>query len=604
MEASEFEAGLPAQPGHSPVPSYASGTTNQPLVYATVGQLLDRAAGLFGEREAIIGLAESRRLTYSQLQTDANKLARAMIGYGLRPGDRIALWAPNSVNWVVLQLAAAKAGLILVTVNPAYRVAEISYVLAHSGARVLFSTPRLRERDFTTEFAKIQERVPAVETIVVINGGTPEICNDLGNGGHTGTDPLSGANGISRTGGDNERHITWDAFKDFRNGITDKDLERRATGLSPEDPVNIQYTSGTTGSPKGATLTHHNIVNNALFVGRGQAFTPRDRICIPVPFFHCFGNVLGTLSATAHGCSMVLPGETFDPRTTLSAIHQERCTAVYAVPMMFIAMLNHSDFHRFDLTSLRTGVTGAAPCPIEVMRDVVVRMHLSELTICYGMTETSPISTQTKIGDDVERQCETVGTILPHLECKIVERDTGQTVPRGVTGEYCLRGYSVMSGYWDNPKATAAAIDSHGWMHSGDLAIMRHDGYVSVVGRAKDIIIRGGENIQPREIEEYFHTFKEVEDVQVIGVPDETYGEAVCAWIKLVAGAQVNEDDIRQRCHGQIASYKIPRYVHFVDEFPVTASGKVQKFRMRELMIQELGLEAPRASEPSEKQQG
>ncbi|MGI9409425.1 MAG: AMP-binding protein, partial [Hyphomicrobiaceae bacterium] len=487
----------------SPGIAYACGTADRPLIYATVGQILDDAAARHGHREAVVSIVEARRLTYGELHERANDLARAMIGYGLAAGDRAALWAPNMANWVIVQLAAAKAGVVLVTVNPAYRAGEVGFVLAHSGARVLFCAHRFRDRDYTAEFAEIRGRSPRLETFVVIDGDGGE-----------------GWEGLS-------------TFQSRATAVPPADLVTREVGLSCEDPINIQYTSGTTGAPKGATLTHHNIVNNALFVGRGQRFSADDRICVPVPFFHCFGNVLGTLSATLFGAAMVLPDQAFDPKTTLEAIQNERCSALYSVPMMFIAMLNHAEFAGYDLTSLRTGVSGAAPCPIEVMRDVVSRMHMTELTICYGMTETSPISTQTKIGDDLERQCETVGTLLPHLECKIVDPQSGAIVRRGEQGEYCVRGYSVMAGYWENPDATASAIDRGHWMHSGDLAVMRDDGYVQIVGRAKDIIIRGGENIQPRDIEEFFHTLPEVEDVQVIGVPDETYGEAVCAWIKL-----------------------------------------------------------------------
>ncbi len=542
--------------------AYASGAPARPLAYITVGQLLDRAAAQFPHQEAVISLAEGVRLTYAQLHQRANDLARAMLGYGLAHGDRAALWAPNMADWVVVQHAAAKAGVILVTVNPAYRAGETAFVLKHSGARVLFCADRFRDRAYTDDFDEIRAAAPALEAIVVLAG-----------------DSAAGAESLT-------------AFAARNRAITSDDLAARAGELCCEDPVNIQYTSGTTGQPKGATLTHHNIVNNAICVGAGQAFRAGERMCVPVPFFHCFGNVLGTLSAAAYGCAMVLPAAAFDPQSTLEAIHHERCTVLYAVPMMFIAMLNHAAFANYDLTSLRTGVSGAAPCPTEVMRDVVTKMHMRELTICYGMTETSPISTQTRIGDDIEHQCETVGLIGPHLECKIIDPETHKTLQRGQQGEYCLRGYSVMAGYWQNPEATAAAVDSNGWMHSGDLAVMRDDGYVQIVGRSKDIIIRGGENIQPRDIEEFYHTLPEVEDVQVIGVPDETYGEAVCAWIKLAAGASISADDLRAACHGKIATYKMPKHIRLVDAFPVTASGKVQKFRMREIMIAEFDRQA------------
>ncbi len=551
---------IPA-PATTSAVAYASGIATRPLDYRTVGNVIDEAAQRFADREALVSRTEDTRLTYAQLRERACDTARAMIGYGLITGDRAALWAPNMTDWVIVQLAAAKAGIILVTVNPAYRAGEVAFVLRHSGARVLFSARRFRDRDYTADFTEIRNGAPMLEHIAVL-GAEDGAAQD-------------GFESLAR-------------FTDRNSTVSQEDLTLRAAALSPEDPINIQYTSGTTGQPKGATLTHHNIVNNAIIVGAGQALREGDRMCVPVPFFHCFGNVLGTLSAAVYGCAMILPGEAFDPKATLEAIHHERCTVLYSVPMMFIAMLNHPDFDTYDLTSLRTGVTGAAPCPTEVMRDVVSKMHMHELTICYGMTETSPISTQTRIGDDLEHQCETVGAINPHLECKIVDPKAGATLRRGEEGEYCVRGYSVMAGYWENPEATAEAIDRNGWMHSGDLAVMRDDGYIQIVGRAKDIIIRGGENIQPRDIEEFFHTLAEVEDVQVIGVPDETYGEAVCAWIKLTAGASIGAEELRNACRGKIATYKIPKHIRFVDEFPVTASGKVQKFRMREIMIKEL----------------
>ena len=539
--------------------AYASAPADLPLVYKTIGQCLDEAATNFTEHEALVNLSESARLTYAQMQQQANDLARAMIGYGLEKGDRIALWSPNSTNWILLQLASAKAGVILVTVNPAYRAQELGFVLNHSGARILFSARSFRDRDFTDDFSAARQASGAVEAIVTLVG----------------------------EGGDG-----FEGLKDFAQraaGVSADDLAAREATLSPEDPINIQYTSGTTGQPKGATLTHHNMVNNAIFIGRHQNFTSADRLCLPVPLFHCFGNVLGTLCAALYGAAIVMPGEAFDPKTTLEAIHQERCTALYSVPMMFIALLNHPEFEKYNLTSLRTGVSGAAPCPSEVMKDVVAKMHITELTICYGMTETSPISTQTKIGDNLERQCETVGTLMPHLECKIINPATGQIVDRGDEGEYCVRGYSVMAGYWQNSEATANAIDDRGWMHSGDLAVMRDDGYIQIVGRAKDIIIRGGENIQPRDVEEFFHTLPDIEDVQVIGIPDETYGEAVCAWVKLSAGSKLTAETLQAACKGNIATFKIPKHIRFVDEFPVTASGKVQKYRMRAIMDEELG---------------
>ncbi|MEM8974963.1 MAG: AMP-binding protein [Pseudomonadota bacterium] len=559
LSSSSTDAIEPTQPILPENLAYASAPADLPLVYKTVGQCLDEAATNYADLEGLVNLSEGVHLTFAEMQQRANDLARAMIGYGLDKGDRIALWSPNCTNWILLQLASAKAGVILVTVNPAYRAQELGSVLNHSGARILYSARSFRDRDFSDDFTIARSAAPSLESIVVITGESSD-----------GFESLK----------DFERHA---------HNISTDALRARELSLSAEDPINIQYTSGTTGQPKGATLTHHNMVNNAIFIGRHQDFTASDRLCLPVPLFHCFGNVLGTLSALIYGTTIVMPGEAFDPKSTLEAIHQERCTALYSVPMMFIAILNHPDFANYDLSSLRTGVSGAAPCPAEVMKDVVAKMHMTELTICYGMTETSPISTQTKIGDDLERQCETVGTLMPHLECKIVNPATGQIVSRGEEGEYCVRGYSVMAGYWQNPEATSSAIDSNGWMHSGDLAVMRDDGYIKIVGRAKDIIIRGGENIQPRDVEEFFHTLPEVEDVQVIGVPDETYGEAVCAWIKLTTKADTTSEALQAACKGNIATFKIPKHIRFVEDFPMTASGKVQKFRMREIMTEELG---------------
>jgi fatty-acyl-CoA synthase len=506
------------------------------------------------------------------LAAEVNRAARAFLALGVQRGDRIGIWSPNNAEWMVTQYAAAKVGAILVNVNPAYRLRELEYALVQSGVSVLVTARGFRKTDY---LAMLIELAPELAT-----GRTPFAAAKLASLTHVvvlGQEAVPGA-------------ATWGQFLDAGDEVPAADLAARQAVLQFDDPVNIQYTSGTTGYPKGATLSHHNILNNGYFVGETLHYTPADRICVPVPFYHCFGCVMGNLAAVTHGSAVIVPAETFDAVATLRAIDTHRCTSIYGVPTMFIAQLEHPDFATYRIDSLRTGIMAGAPCPIEVMRQVMQRMHVPEITICYGMTETSPVSFQSAVDDPIELRASTVGGIHPHLECKIVDPETGALVPRGTPGELCTRGYSVMLGYWNNPEATRAAIDEARWMHTGDLAVMRDDGNVNISGRIKDMIIRGGENIYPREIEEFLYTHPKISDVQVIGVPDVKYGEEVCAWIRLREGRQATEDELREFCRGQVATYKIPRYIRFATEFPTTVTGKIQKFRMREISIAELGL--------------
>jgi fatty-acyl-CoA synthase len=481
-----------------------------------------------------------------------------MLARGVCKGDRVGIWAPNRHEWVVTQFATARVGAILVTINPAYKPAEVRYALNKAGVSLLVMARGFRQSDYVQMLGEVRESCPALRGTIVLEDD-------------------------------------WEAFLVEGEHVSDAQLAAREATLQFDDPINVQFTSGTTGSPKGATLSHHNILNNAYFTGRAVAYSEHDRVCVPVPFYHCFGMVLGGLACAAHGACMVVPGESFEPAAVLSAIESEHCTALYGVPTMFIAELAHLDVESFDLSSLRTGMMGGAPCPIEVMKAVRARMHMEQVTIVCGMTETSPISTQTALDDPIEKRVATVGKVHPHLEIKIVDPATGATVPRGTAGEQCTRGYSVMLGYWDDEDATARAIDAAGWMHSGDLAVMDEDGYVKIVGRIKDMIIRGGENIYPREIEEFLYGLPEIGTAEVIGVPSERYGEEVMAWIKLREGATATAEDLIAACRGLIATYKIPRFWKFVDDFPMTVTGKTQKFRMRELAIAELGLESAAA---------
>jgi fatty-acyl-CoA synthase len=537
-------------------PSYDSGVSDVPLLGDTIGDNFDRTVAAGPRREALVEITTGRRWTYQELRAEVDVLALGLIDAGVAKGDRVGIWAPNMAEWTMLQYATAKIGAILVTINPAYRAHELEYVLNQAGVSVLVSAREFKTSDYVAMIDTVRARCPELRSVVLI-----------------------GSSG-------------WDVLLEAGRRAPAGLLAERQAALSPDDPINIQYTSGTTGFPKGATLSHHNILNNAYFVGRLCGYTPADRVCIPVPFYHCFGMVLGNLACTSHGCTMVIPAPAFDPKATLEAVARERCTSLYGVPTMFIAELSHPDFEDHDLSSLRTGIMGGSPCPVEIMKQVVSRMGMKEVTICYGMTETSPVSTQTRADDSLDRRVSTVGLVHPHAEVKIVDPETGLTLPRGEPGELCTRGYLVMLGYWNEPERTAEAIDAAGWMHTGDLGVMDSDGYLNITGRIKDMVIRGGENIYPREIEEFLYTHPDILDAQVVGVPDVKYGEELCAWVKLRPGAEpLTAERVREFAAGKLARYKIPRYVIEVDEFPLTVTGKVRKLEMRERSIGLLSLE-------------
>jgi fatty-acyl-CoA synthase len=555
------------------IASYAHGSSATPLLGLTIGAALDHAAEAFAERDALISCHQDLRYTYGELLAQVNRAARAFLALGVQRGDRVGIWSANAAEWVVTQYAAAKAGAILVNINPAYRLRELEYALNQSGVSVLVAARAFRKTDYSAMLLDLAPELNGVRRGPLVASRLPSLKYVIS----------LGANAAPGT-------MAWETFLEEGDGVPSSDLTGREAQLQFDEPVNIQYTSGTTGFPKGATLSHHNILNNGFFVGEVLRYTADDRVCVPVPFYHCFGCVMGNLAAVTHGAAVVVPGESFDAEATLRAIETHRCTSIYGVPTMFIAQLDHPRFATYRLDSLRTGIMAGAPCPIEVMRQVIGRMHVPEVTICYGMTETSPVSFQSTVDESIDSRVSTVGGVHPHVECKVVHPETGAIVPRGTPGELCTRGYSVMLGYWNNPDATAAAIDTARWMHTGDLAIMRDDGHVNISGRIKDMIIRGGENIYPREIEEFLYTHPKVSDVQVIGVPDLKYGEEVCAWIRLREGHEATADELREFCRGQIATCKIPRYVRLTSEFPTTVTGKVQKFRMREISIVELGL--------------
>jgi fatty-acyl-CoA synthase len=531
-----------------------NGPTDVALLGETIGENLRRTIATYGDNDAIVARHQGIRWSYTEFGERVDRLSAGLLGHGLEIGDRVGLWSPNYAEWTLLQYATAKVGVVLVNLNPAYRTHELAYALNQSGCRLLVAAPSFKSSDYMEMVDQIDGQVPTLERAVFL------------------------------------WEDEWDEIVAGAGGVDAAAVSRRAASLDADDPINIQYTSGTTGFPKGATLTHRNILNNGYFVARLQGFTSADRLCIPVPFYHCFGMVMGNLGCTTHGATMVVPGDAFDPQHVLETVAAERCTALYGVPTMFIAELGHPDFDRYDLTSLRTGVMAGSPCPVEVMKACVDRMNMRDVTICYGMTETSPVSTQTLPDDSLHHRTATVGRAHPHVEIRIAGSTSGETVGRGETGEFCTRGYSVMQGYWNEPERTAEAIDADGWMHTGDLAVMADDGYVNIVGRIKDMVIRGGENIYPREIEEFLYTHPAVADVQVIGVPDPKYGEELMAWIKLRPGTTIDEDEVRAFCRGAIAHYKVPRYIRFVDDFPMTVTGKVQKFLMRERSIADLGL--------------
>ncbi|WP_203140902.1 AMP-binding protein [Marinobacter mangrovi] len=554
--------------------SYVSGVSETPLLGMTIGEKFDDTARRFPDTDALIVHHQDRRYSYRELQAAVDECARAMMAMGIEKGDRVGIWSPNNAEWCITQFATAQIGAILVNINPSYRVHEVQYALRHSGASVLILQGQFKTSDYV---GMMTELVPALNDARqerIHSDTLPDlkqvICLDASHK----------APGMWH----------WDEVIALAPQTSDADYRARQAKLQFDDPINIQYTSGTTGAPKGATLSHHNILNNGLFVARRMNFTEKDRLVIPVPLYHCFGMVMGNLGCITHGATMIYPSEGFEPVAALTAVQREKATALYGVPTMFIAELEHPDFASFDLSTLRTGIMAGSNCPAEIMRKVIDQMHMTDVTICYGMTETSPVSLQTEPDAPLDKRVTTVGTIHPHLEIKIVDPATGDLVPRGEKGELCTRGYSVMLGYWNNDEATRKSIDVTRWMHTGDLATMDEDGYVAITGRIKDLIIRGGENIYPREIEEFLYTHDAISDAQVIGIPDEKFGEEVMAWIKLAEGKQATEDEIREFCKGKIAHYKVPRYIKLVDEFPMTVTGKIQKFRMREISIDELNL--------------
>ncbi len=558
-------------------PSYVHGAVNTPLLGETLGQNLDRTAARVPDTPALIVRSQGINWTYAELVRKAEAFAAGLLALGLTKGDRVGIWSLNNAEWVVVQFATAKAGIILVNINPSYRTTELAFALELVGCRALITATRFKTSDY---IALLTELVPELP------GSTP---------GHLRAARLPALEIVIQIGGEGPGTIPFAAVPGLAGPQHHAELARLQLLLQFDDPINIQFTSGTTGAPKGATLTHHNILNNGLFIGDAMRLTEQDRLCIPVPLYHCFGMVLGNLACTTHGATMVYPGEGFDPLAVLETVAAERCTGLHGVPTMFIAELEHPEFDRFDLGSLRTGIMAGSPCPIEVMRRAVDRMHLAEITICYGMTETSPVSFQSSTDDPLERRVSTVGRIHPHLEVKIVDAEGG-IVPRGTPGELCTRGYSVMLGYWGDDARTRTVIDAARWMHTGDLAVVDDEGFCNIVGRIKDVVIRGGENVYPREVEEFLYAHPAIQDIQVFGVPDDRYGEELCAWIKLRAGATLTQAEVQDYCRGRIAHQKVPRYVRFVDDFPMTVTGKMQKFLMRQSMQEELGVHEARTA--------
>ena len=535
--------------------SYSHGASPVLLLGQTIGDNLAATARQFPDAEALVVVHQGVRLTYADFDAEVDRLARGLLALGLEKGDRVGIWSPNCAEWALVQYATARLGVVLVNINPAYRTHEVEYALRQSGCRMLVAATDFKTSDYRAMIDEVRPALPDLERVVYL-----------------GTDD-------------------WAAVLAGGASVPPSAVAERAATLAFDDAINIQYTSGTTGFPKGATLSHHNILNNGYFIGEGCRYTEADRVCIPVPFYHCFGMVLGNLGCTTHGAAMVIPAPAFEPAATLEAIERERCTSLYGVPTMFIAELALPNFADYDLSSLRTGIMAGSPCPVEVMKRCINEMHMEEVTICYGMTETSPVSTQTLTDDPIDKRVGTVGRVHPHVEVKIVDPETMLVTARGSAGELCTRGYSVMLGYWNDPEKTAESIDPARWMHTGDLAVMDDEGYVNIVGRIKDLVIRGGENVYPREIEEFLYSHPDIVDVQVIGVPDLKYGEEIMAWVKLREGASLDAGELRAFCEGRIAHYKIPRYVHVTDEFPMTVTGKVQKFKMREAAIEMLGLQ-------------
>ena len=554
--------------------SYASGPSDRPLLGMSIPELFDTIVTAHGYREAVVSLHQNQRLTYTELAERVNTLARAFIAAGFNTGDRVGIWSPNNLEWLVTQYATAKAGIILVTINPAYRVHELSYVLEQSGCRGL-----VLQNQFKTSH---------YEGMIV------ELCPDLDavKAGQIQADKFPNLRYvISMSQSDYSGISNWNDFLALAEDTSAAELAARQSDQDMDDAINIQYTSGTTGFPKGATLSHHNILNNGYFVASTMNFSAEDRLVVPVPLYHCFGMVMGNLGCLTHGACAIYPSEGFEPEAVLRAVQQEKATALYGVPTMFIAELALANFADYDLTTLRTGIMAGAPCPVATMKQVNELMHMTEVEIAYGMTETSPVSFQTRVDSPLNKRVSTVGKVHPHVEVKIINAETGKICAIGEMGELCTRGYSVMLGYWENAEATTAAIDASGWMHTGDTAVMDEDGYVNIVGRIKDMIVRGGENVYPREIEEYLMTHAGIEAVQVTGVPDQKFGEEIVAWVALKEGVELGEDEIKAYCQGKIAHYKVPRYVRFSADFPMTVTGKVQKYKMRQISIKELGLE-------------
>jgi fatty-acyl-CoA synthase len=538
--------------------SYLSGPSTTPLLGETIGENLRRTVSQFPQHEALVVAHQAYRATYAELWDQTTQLAKGLLALGVAASERVGLWAPNRSEWVVTQFGSARVGAILVNINPAYRAEELKYALNQSGCRVLLLAAKFRQTNYVHLLASVRAECPALEHVIVLEDD-------------------------------------WNNLLASGASVSDEALAARETELQFDDPINIQYTSGTTGFPKGATLSHHNILNNGFFIGETLRYTEADRVCIPVPFYHCFGMVIGNLACVSHGACMVIPSEAFDALATLQVVQAERCTSLYGVPTMFIAELEHPAFDTLDYSSLRTGVMAGSPCPEEVMKKVQTRLNMREVTICYGMTETSPVSAQSYVDDPLAKRVSTVGHVHPHLEVKVVDPETGHLVPRGTPGELCTRGYSVMLGYWNNPQATATAIDRACWMHTGDLATIDAEGYLNIVGRIKDLILRGGDNIYPREVEEFLYTHPAIADVQVIGVPSLRYGEEVMAWVKLKDGYTATGADITAYCQNRIATNKIPVFWKFVESFPMTVTGKIQKYLMREQAVAELGLEAAAA---------
>ncbi|MFD6056699.1 AMP-binding protein [Rhodococcus wratislaviensis] len=541
----------------TPLPSYTNGVWDAPMLGDTIGDNFDRTVAAHADRDALVDRPSGRRWTYAELRRDVDAVAAGLLKRGIGKGDRVGIWAPNCPEWTLIQFATAKIGAVLVNINPAYRAHELKYVLDQAGIRLLVSAPEFKSSDYAAMIEEVRPQCPDLEMVVLLGSAEWSRLASDGMAAHA-ADPAR--------------------------------LPAAQAALSSDDPINIQYTSGTTGFPKGATLSHHNILNNGYFVGELCHYTENDRVCIPVPFYHCFGMVMGNLACTSHGATMVIPGPSFDPKATLQAVEAEKCTSLYGVPTMFIAELAEPDFASFDLSSLRTGIMAGSPCPVEVMKQVIEQMGMAEVSICYGMTETSPVSLQTRSDDTIDQRVSTVGRVGPHLEIKIVDPATGLTVPRGTPGELCTRGYSVMLGYWNNPEKTAESIDAGRWMHTGDIGVMDSDGYVAITGRIKDMVIRGGENVYPREIEEFLYTHPDILDAQVIGVPDAKYGEELMVWVRMKDGAEpLDAAKVREFCTGKLAHYKIPKYVHVVDEFPMTVTGKVRKVEMREQSLDLIG---------------